>query len=893
MNRKRLLLILALPIVLVVAAASVVLLLPAERVAAIAARHAETALGREVRIDRVSIDLFPRPGVALDGVAIAGATPDAPPLATVRRAVLELKLLPLFARRIVVDAVSLEAPRALVVIDADGNLNLPTFGAPQADADAEDTEAADAAPAEVEASSGGIAFLVDRFEIREGRFAYRDERTGTAVRVDGVDQRLHLAGELAGGTLARIRAEGRIDIDALGAVLPEGLAVPIENVRLRIEHDAVLDRTADSLALPRLAVRIQEVALDGEGVVRSLTDVEHRDVALRLAAGPVDVGALVRSLPRALLDRMAPEGVEIPDVDGTAALEVAARGPIGADALPEVDGTLTLDAFRLAWGKKGDLLTQLGGRIRFSLDSVATDGIEGRLLGQPLHVALAVRDFAAPNANARIRASLDLQRATALGLVPDSLGAAGAVGVDLAVRAPLLSPERGAVDGAVTLAGVSARPPAILVPVQVESGRLTFRGQTITSEALRLRMDESDVAIDLTVDRWLPFALGDADVVPTVRADIRSQRLDLDPILGPPPEDVPTYAELLFARLADRPIDGRSAAEVAEEAGFALPPLPPVALDGRFRATTLRRNDLELQNVDVAFTGTGNQIELTDARFGLMGGGVQIAGRVGIPAGDEDAGLPAVFSYQLRDVGAAAFLNRFTPFRDHLSGSMLLAGTVRMVLDRNLLPLRESVVAEGSMAVSGGQLVNWPALRALGQKLELARFDTLSLRDWAGEFRITGPTVTIAESLLDSNELTARAAGAFDFAGRLDLTATLLLEPTLTGRIRGELGPRLAALAGDDGRVPLGITITGPGRSPEIGLDFSEARDRAVAQAREAAEDRARQLAEEAARSAASKLLPGDSARADSLRAAPIDSARAKVEAEVKGRLRQLIRIKN
>ncbi|MFS8637621.1 MAG: AsmA family protein, partial [Gemmatimonadota bacterium] len=73
MNRKRLVLILALPIVLVVAAASIVLLFPAERVAAIAARHAETALGREVRIDRVSIDLFPTPGVALEGVAIAGA----------------------------------------------------------------------------------------------------------------------------------------------------------------------------------------------------------------------------------------------------------------------------------------------------------------------------------------------------------------------------------------------------------------------------------------------------------------------------------------------------------------------------------------------------------------------------------------------------------------------------------------------------------------------------------------------------------------------------------------------------------------------------------------------------------------------------------------------------
>src|SRR5690606_18494726 len=136
----------------------------------------------------------------------------------------------------------------------------------------------------------------------------------------------------------------------------------------------------------------------------------------------------------------------------------------------------------------------------------------------------------------------------------------------------------------------------------------------------------------------------------------------------------------LFARLADRPVDGRPVEEVAAEAGFGLPPLPPVELNGRFRAALLRRNDLELQNVDVAFASAGERLEVREARIGLLGGSVQLAGRVGIPAGGEDAGLPAVFSYQIRDVGAAAFLNRFTPFRDHLSGSLLLAGTVRMVL---------------------------------------------------------------------------------------------------------------------------------------------------------------------------------------------------------------------
>ncbi|HEX6938119.1 MAG TPA: AsmA family protein [Longimicrobiales bacterium] len=882
MNRKLLALLLVVPLALVAVAAAVARLVPADRVAALAAARAEAALGRDVRIERVAVDLLPTPGIALDGVAIAGASADAVPLATVRRAVLRPKLLPLLARRVVVDAVTLERPRLLVVVDSAGVTNLPTFAEGEPD------------PAAGEKAGGDIAFLIDRFEIRGGRIAYRDERTGTAVRLDGLDQRLRLEGVLRDGALSRIGVEGELDVEALGAVLPGKLAVPIENVRLHVEHEAVLDRPADSLALERLAVRIQELALEGQGMVRRVTNADGRDVSLRLVAGPVDVGALVRSLPHALLDRMAPEGAEFPDVGGTARLDVAAEGPLGKDALPRVTGTLALDAFRLAWDGKGDLLSGLDGRIRFTLDSLASDGMDGRLLGRPFHIALAVRDAAAPIATARIRTTLDLERATALGLVPDSLGLRGAAGIDLTVNTPLLEPGRGAVNGTVTLAGITAAPPSLRVPLRVEDGRLLFRGRRLTSEALRLRLGESDLAIDLAAEDWLPLALGDSTVTPTANVDIRSRLLDADAILAEANADTSdaTYADLFFARLADRPVDGRPAGEVAEEAGFGLPPLPPVDLAGRFRAGTLRRNGIELQDVDVAFTGNGDRLEVTDARFGLMGGGVQVTGRIGLAAegsaAQEAAGFPTVLSYQLRDVGAAEFFDRLTPFREHLTGSLVLAGTARMVLDRNLLPIRESVMAEGSIAVSDGRLANWPALRALSGKLGLAQFDTLTLRDWTGRFRVTGPTVTIAESLLESDELSARAAGAFDFAGTLDLTATLLLEPTLTGRIRGELGPRLAALAGDDGTVPVGLEISGPAQRPDVRLDLSAAAENAVARARAAAEDRARELAEQAARQAAARLLPGDS-----LTAAPADSVRTRLEAELRNRLRRLIRTGN
>lgn len=192
-RRKRILL--ALAVVLLVGAGALVtavLLLPAERVAALAARHAEAALGREVRLDRVSLDFFPAPGIVLEGVAIGRSAPDTvelpasaesegvPPLATVRRVVLRPRLLPLLRQQAVVDAVILEHPLLLLEADSTADLRPPKG----------DTARGPAA----ETAGADVVFAVRSFRIQDGRMVYRDRATGVAIGLNGVDQELELAG---------------------------------------------------------------------------------------------------------------------------------------------------------------------------------------------------------------------------------------------------------------------------------------------------------------------------------------------------------------------------------------------------------------------------------------------------------------------------------------------------------------------------------------------------------------------------------------------------------------------------------------------------------------------------------------------------------------------------
>jgi hypothetical protein len=446
------------------------------------------------------------------------------------------------------------------------------------------------------------------------------------------------------------------------------------------------------------------------------------------------------------------------------------------------------------------------------------------------------------------------------------------------------------VNGEVGLDGVEIQVKSLEKPAIVQQGRIELKGRDATTKDLRATIGTSDVALDFSAKEFLPYVLGDTLRPPTVVFEARSRRFDVDEIFGVSTEKY-TYTQLFFARLSDRPLDGKTATERAEETGLGLPELPPIIMDGHIKAARLVRGGMPFDSVDITVAARGGALDVRAARFKTMGGGVHLTGRLGLAAGPaaDSVTQPLALDYTVSEMTAQQFLQRFTNFRDHLSGTMLLAGSAGMSLDQRLLPDRQSVRGQGSLAVSNGQLINWPLLRALGDKIGRGRFDTLSFKDWSGRYRIEGSRVLLEESMLESGEIAVRAAGSFDLNGTLDLGATLYLPPAWTSRIPGAPAALLtSAVAGPDGRVPIGARIGGSARQPTIRLDLSEAGTRAANAAREAAQKEVREAAAAAAEKLKEKLpLPPR----DSL-TAKTDSAKKKVENEVVNRLRKLVRPK-
>ncbi|HEX6308534.1 MAG TPA: AsmA family protein [Longimicrobiales bacterium] len=864
MRRSLLIALGALAVVIVLFVATV-LLLPAERVGVFAAERASAALGRDVQVQRFGVRLFP-PAIALEAVTIGGPTTRDSALVTADRVELRPKLLPLLRRRIVIDEIALDRPLLRLEIAADSTSNLPTLAA-----------------ADSTAAGGDAELSIRRLRVSGGSLIYRDATTGATVHLSGIDQTLKLSGSIASGELARVAADGDLLIADIDADVPAALAWPIRDLRLRVEHDVDVDRAADRVELRRLALTIQDLVLDVSGTVTAATDSLQRTLDLQARTGATDVAHLIASLPKALLTG---GGELLTGAAGRVQLDVVVRGRSGAGAAPSVAGTLQLQDAALARGRWGTIADQLDGMIAFSLDSVATTGITGRVLGEPLRASFTIHDPASPHGAVRISAALALAQAQKLGLLPDSVQGAGRIAIDIGMTGSLVTPAEALLTGNVDLTGVQLEVAALKKPVIVRQGRIALDGRTVSATDLQATIGGSDVALDLEAGEWLPYALGDTTRPPKIAFTARSERFDADEILGAKPETY-TYGQLFVARLGDRSIDGRPVEQVAEEIGLGMPEVPPVDMDGRVIARHFVRGGLPLQDVDITLAARSGQLDVRAASFRMMGGGVHMTGRLGLSAGQPGTGAaqPLALDYTISDVAAAAFLQRFTGFRDQISGDLLIAGTMSMLLDEHLLPLRESVNGAGTLAILEGEIVNWPLLRRLGERIGVAQFDTLSFRDWSGRYRVTGPVVVLEESRLESGELGMNAAGTFDVNGALDLGATLHLPQEWAARVPGASAGFVAGAAADgDGRVPVGARFGGTARDPSVALDLSAAGARVANAAREAAERQARDAAARAAERLTEQLLPRDTA------GTPADSMKKKVEAEVVNRLKRIIR---
>jgi len=743
------------------------------------AERASAALGREVRIGRLDLSLRPL-GVRADDVALA-ALPDegGGDLLTARRLRIGARLGPLLRGRLEVTSLTIEEPIARIERLADDTWNIRRLiGGDEPDAAG---EAGVLSVGSVEVI-GGHAEVVDSAvtaSLDVGRLTLRLDRASPAGALLSdivlTDTPVNLAFERDGQPVALALHVDNLTLDTL----PDGDAVPIR-LDARILHDGrsgafrangtvgplgadlTVDLTIDGDELPLAALapilgRLEEVDTSAADVSLSGARLTGTIPALPVFAGTVRAGGL--------------------EVRPTATAD-----PVPLSFEGEVAVARSASSTTIAWAP---LAVDVAGQ-RLRLEGEVVRG------GDDTRIELRL-------APTRVGARALIGLAALAGhAIPIEVTQDGEVEIEARVDGRLTSERAPPVSGRLRVTGVGFAHPMIAIPLE---------SVTLDASLVDGRLDATFAAKAGTSD--LAGALAMADVSePTVTFDLRSERVDLDALMGAGGESAAAGASTGDG--ADRPL--RATGDIAIGSGrvrglefsglrttlrydggrLQLEPLAVGLYDGRFRGSVTYDARAEPGHFDV--DGRSEDVQLAALLAGWLGPGQTVDGRL---------------NGELRVTGPVAD-------RDALLAGVRGSGSVRV--DRGRIGKID--VLEQVAGVAG--VFGERSLGELGRKMGAGgtvfqRFST-ELTIGEGRLRLDDVVLIAPDFRLDGgadvNALSATIESAFEIAFTKELSATMRRE-----------GSRAAELFWNPAtkQVEMPLTLRGPLASPKAGVDWARA----------------------------------------------------------------------
>jgi len=191
----------------------------------------KAATGRDLSVDgRLEVRLLPAPMLTVRGVKVGNAPgASAAHMATLDAVEVRVALLPLLSGQVQVQRVRLVKPQIHIETFVDGRTNLE-FSAPASAAAPTASVPSGGAPSNDAASTLGVR--LDHFEIIDATIEYRDAKTGTVERVEGLDTTLRatsLQGPFEAQGQVRLRGVPVTFDASLGQII-KGRTVPINAV---------------------------------------------------------------------------------------------------------------------------------------------------------------------------------------------------------------------------------------------------------------------------------------------------------------------------------------------------------------------------------------------------------------------------------------------------------------------------------------------------------------------------------------------------------------------------------------------------------------------------------------------------------------------------------------
>ena len=761
---KTWIIILSIPVILlVVGAIALKLYFTDERLKSLLIPQLESATGRKVTARDVSLSVFPSIGVDIHGLTIANKHGfSEKPMVSLERMLADVKLRPLFSKRLEISSLLLEKPQILLETDEHGITNYSD--------NKKIVDTTIISSAEKGSPSNLAAILFSDLRVTNGYIELTDQRDDSKQTYNGFH--VQATGDFNSSTnQARIESKVAIDNFSYGS-----LTTPlITDWRINTEANIVYDAAKKLASIENGKGWLNAIPMDVRGTIH-MNDKPDMDIAIE--AKDLNVAQLLNLTPKAYVEQI--KGVK---GNGNVEAKILIKGIYDGDRriLPTISGNINTNNASVQYPNIAKPITNI---------SIVSDFIRGNEkkefhirklsanLGQnPISVTMDLIDFDAPTIKAIVIAAMNLGEVKDYYPLDPGTTLAGRMKANVSVDGKVSNPDAMKSAGTLEFQGVTIATASSKNPIKNMNGVVSFNNQNLETKKLLMTIGKSDLALAFTMKNYLSL-MSDKKSGPKASASVtlNSNHLYTADIMG---DDKAAGGKL---STPGKSAGGNTPAsnQASKPAVKSSVPLPNMDMTVNATIGTLTTEKLEMKNVRGGLRiSNGAIVDMQNITMNMFDGAVASKGNLDF----KNTQRPTFnLKLDMKSLKANRALSTFTSFGQRLFGDLNMDVAISGALDDTMGLIPSSLNATGKAAVNNGRLSGVKVNEQIASLIHLPDISEINFKDLISAFSIKDGRVVIPDLKITALGADYTINGSQGLDGTMDFKMAVLLSEALSAK---------------------------------------------------------------------------------------------------------------
>lgn len=476
---------------------ALVVMYPSENIKALVLPHIEDALGREVKVEKVGISIYPFLGLKIEELEVANTSREGfskQPFVKIDKFLLKIHLLSLLKRELNITKIVFVSPDIIVETDTEGSFNFDDLAVMNKGKDGEVSEEKSKSKSAVLP----IPLTLKKFVIENGKLTYLDRKGGTHLVLGKIDQEVDVSIDKA---LKDINSTGELFLNNISLIAKEA-PKEFKGIKVTLKHDLNYNVVDGILKLNEIKASLQKIYLTVNGKVTDITTLPKLDLAIKTEKLQI----------QDILSEITPE--IYPDINkiqstGSLQLDLAVKGNAGKGKKPATSGTLLVSGGKVKYSDLPEAITNLNADIKFSENDLDIKSLGLKLGANPVSLRAKIENFKSPFIDADLRANVDLGALKNVIKLPKGNELGGKVQAQIMARGKVnpKNPETMNLKGNVQLENLKIVTPALTKPLQTQGSVILTPKQISTN--IKVKIGSSKLSVKAKVMDFLSLVLKD------------------------------------------------------------------------------------------------------------------------------------------------------------------------------------------------------------------------------------------------------------------------------------------------------------------------------------------------------------------------------------------------